>query len=1319
MRYSRFTVYVFLAALMVSCAPSQEVMQQKQSESSSFEEVSSLIADLPAQDQTENQWIFGELVDLGPSGVRSITDMLVAPGNGNDTAARFALNGLAKYVSRPGADTERAMLEAVLLQELESGRHKLVKVFLMEQLELVGSDTSVPVLQSFIGSDRLNESAVHALRAVNSASARQALLDGLSQTQTDKQRKAVIKTLGDLEVSAVGDALLPYITPDDAQSRKVTLYALAQSGNPEAAEALRSSLDTENGYQEIEAERYFLLYAGRLAEEGHVELSSEISRDILSGDFSSDGQSSALTMLVENEGAKARDELIEAAEGPDDRVRATALTLFEQHDDWETPQRWEGDMSGLSPAVQSDILAMLGRSGRGSLAVLSPFLDSDDLSVRIAAAQALALTEQEQALSVLFEALIQAEQQQEITALQSALLQLPTQPVVAEAADRLPSSEGNVQIALIELLAQRRASQQLDVVLDELDSADGPVRMAIYQSMQGIAEPADLPRVVGLLAGVRNEEERSAVQEAVVAVSEGVEESESRSEAVLEALEEAPDRQKPHLLALLPEIGGEQALNAVINASGSSGEAVQQAAWSALADWPEATAIAPLKEAFAVAPESGRSELLEGYIRLVQQSKYSAADKVQLLDEILRETSSTGERVTVINGYAGLESAEALKAVAGHFNDDDEAVKEAALRSAAGILSASGGDAEQQLSLVEATTNPDNRDKIEQYMQQLESGSGQEQNFTSLFNGEDLSGWVGDKDSYLVRDGQIISKDGAAGNLFTEQEYSNFILRFQFKLTPGANNGLGIRSPLEGNPAYDAMELQVIDNTAEKYAELEPYQFHGSVYGVAPAERGYLNPPGEWNTQEVIADGSQITVKVNGHTILDTNIEEVGTPETIDGREHPGLLRETGHIGFLGHGDEVAFRNIRIQDLDVYYPDYSSGSGNGDGMNQPPEGFKALFDGESLEGWKGLVGNPESRAEMSEEELARKQQEANAEMQRHWFVRDGVLSFDGEGHSLVTEKKYKDFEMMVDWKIEPGGDSGVYLRGTPQVQIWDITEWPQGSGGLYNNQDHPSEPLVPADNAIGEWNQMRIKMIGEKVTVHLNDQLVVDNVVLENYWNRDQPIYPKGQIELQSHSTPLYFKNIFIREIPRWEPLFNGEDLSGWERSSDDTGPWHVDDGVLYTEGGTGWLSTTEMYDNFKLKLEYRLPEGGNSGIFLRAPRDGNPAYEGMEIQLLDDTAEQYADLEPWQFTGSIYDVQAPSQKGNAEAGEWHTMEITADGSKMKIKLDGEIIINTDLVNYMDRLDEHPGLKRRSGHIGLQNHDSRVEFRNITIKELK
>ncbi|HND51752.1 MAG TPA: DUF1080 domain-containing protein [Pirellulaceae bacterium] len=210
-----------------------------------------------------------------------------------------------------------------------------------------------------------------------------------------------------------------------------------------------------------------------------------------------------------------------------------------------------------------------------------------------------------------------------------------------------------------------------------------------------------------------------------------------------------------------------------------------------------------------------------------------------------------------------------------------------------------------------------------------------------------------------------------------------------------------------------------------------------------------------------------------------------------------------------------------------------------DKLNVPPEGFVALFNGKDLTGWKGLVGNPKSRAAMKPEELAAAQKTADEKMRAHWSVKDGILLFDGKGDSLCTAKNYGNFQLMCDWKIEKGGDSGLYLRGTPQVQIWD-TEWEpyfkngadKGSGSLWNNAKNPRFPDLKADKPAGQWNTFDITMVGEKVTVKLNGQTVVNNVTLENYWERDKPIYAKEQIELQNHGNTLYFRNIYIKELP-------------------------------------------------------------------------------------------------------------------------------------------------------------------------------------------
>jgi hypothetical protein len=195
--------------------------------------------------------------------------------------------------------------------------------------------------------------------------------------------------------------------------------------------------------------------------------------------------------------------------------------------------------------------------------------------------------------------------------------------------------------------------------------------------------------------------------------------------------------------------------------------------------------------------------------------------------------------------------------------------------------------------------------------------------------------------------------------------------------------------------------------------------------------------------------------------------------------------------------------------------------------NTPPKGFQALFNGKDLTGWQGLVELPD-RAKLKPEQLAAKQKAANEKYLPHWTVRDGVLNYDGKGQSLQTVKDYGNFELWVDWKIGKAGDSGIYLRGNPQVQIWDK---PEGSGGLYNNKEHPSKPLKVADKPIGEWNTFRIIMVGDKVTVYLNGELVVDQVPLENYWERGKPLPATGPIELQHHGDHLWFKNIYIKEL--------------------------------------------------------------------------------------------------------------------------------------------------------------------------------------------
>ena len=190
-----------------------------------------------------------------------------------------------------------------------------------------------------------------------------------------------------------------------------------------------------------------------------------------------------------------------------------------------------------------------------------------------------------------------------------------------------------------------------------------------------------------------------------------------------------------------------------------------------------------------------------------------------------------------------------------------------------------------------------------------------EEGFVSLFDGKTLDGWQGDVKGYEVLNGAIASQTKGGGFLYTDKEYGDFVLRFEFKLEPGANNGIGIRTPMGKNPAYAGMEIQVLDDTSDKYKSIKDYQHHGSIYGVVPAKPGFLKPVGEWNTEEIRCKGKQVTVILNGETIVDADIEKASTPKTIDGQAHPGLKNDQGYICFCGHGAHVEFRNLRVKVL--------------------------------------------------------------------------------------------------------------------------------------------------------------------------------------------------------------------------------------------------------------------------------------------------------------------------------------------------------------------------------------------------------------------
>mgnify|MGYP003858410563 CR=1 FL=1 len=431
-----------------------------------------------------------------------------------------------------------------------------------------------------------------------------------------------------------------------------------------------------------------------------------------------------------------------------------------------------------------------------------------------------------------------------------------------------------------------------------------------------------------------------------------------------------------------------------------------------------------------------------------------------------------------------------------------------------------------------------------------------------------------------------------------------------------------------------------------------------------------------------------------------------------------------------------------------------------------PAGFTSLFNGKDLAGWHGY--NPHSVAKLTGEKKDAMLKKMRDEFPQHWSVKDGEIYNPGTGPYATTDQEYGDFELTLEYNMAPKGDSGVYLRGAPQVQIWDPTDEKSfkhgcqlGSGALWNNSPGKpgKDPLVLADKPAGEWNTLRIVMVGARVSVWLNGQQTVDHASLENFYDRkdyatlkEAGLVPKvatptdydrkvtiparGPISLQTHGAPIKWRNVFLREIAgaeanQWlaskgadgfRPIFNGTDLTGWKGATDQ---YEVIDGAIFCKPKKGGnLYHQDDLTDFVARLEFKVPAGGNNGLCLRFPGTGNTAYVGMcELQVLDDNYDKVrGKLDPRQVHGSAYGMVGAQRGFQRPIGEWNFQEVTVVGSTLKVELNGFIILEADLAKVdmatVMAKSPHPGKDRKNGYFGFAGHNDPAEFRNIALKDL-
>lgn len=899
--------------------------------------IADILATLPAASNQAAERNYAELLATGAVGLGLVCDQVAPSGQVAGVAPRYAVSLLTHYAKTP---VDKAIIEKAFLQALGKATDKEVKAYFISNLQLVGTTASVKPLSDYFSDEALYAPAIAALVTIRTPDVQPVLVAALKTAKPAVQNR-IIEALGELKAKTAMPSILAFASSSDAALQKQALWSLALMGEGSTYSLLLNkakAVDFKN--DPTEAASALVEYLKQLQRPKNIALVSKLASDMLALTLKTEQQHYRLAALKALNWANAElavktlnAELNRFDAGYRREVLKIAASSLKNA---AVKPQWEAIYNKATADTQGEILAMLATASKSDPTFvekrLLPGLNSNNTAVRTVSANALALTGNKKYATNLLDYLLKATSSEEVQPAQEALLQVVDKDNCKALVDKLGTASPAAQLALIQIIAERRASAYFDNIAALTQSGDTTVQNAAYQALNRLSTSAKLSNLLGMLGKTDKDAHLKAIQAAIVPVLDA---------SSVAAVNEAYQSNKNKVIPILAYLEDKSALEKV-NASFEKGTGKEkEAAFTALCNWNNSEAIRTLLK-IRQSPDLSayHSRAFNGMINQLNRSTWNDEQKLAILSESVLGVNSKADQIAVVRAIGRLRGLAALMS-ANRFIDNPDlsatasrSVMQIALPTADAKPGLSGPAVRSALERARKVLDgPDSQYElidIDTYLATLPA-SGSETNqayeltadekkegFDILFNGKDLDNWVGNKTDYVVDNYTLAIYPTATqnrGNLYTAKEYGDFIFRFEFQLTPGANNGLGIHAPLEGDAAYVGKEIQILDNTAPIYAKLEQYQYHGSVYGVMPAKRDFLKPVGEWNQEEVYVKGNFIRVTLNGTVIVEGDMKEVSKNGTLDHKEHPGLNRNTGHIGFLGHGSILKFRNIRIKDL--------------------------------------------------------------------------------------------------------------------------------------------------------------------------------------------------------------------------------------------------------------------------------------------------------------------------------------------------------------------------------------------------------------------
>ena len=1101
--------------------------------------VADLLAQFPTSDLDYRDRLLNEMVQLGPEGFQKIANQLTSPGEGDDTAPRMAINGIARYASELGKENVRDYAETSIIKALENQSDKDIKAFLIHQLNLIGGDKSVAAVKKYLTDDLLSEPATQMLLDARGPQAAQALLDALPKVE-GKPQLTIVKALGELHCKRSVSLITPLIDDKNPKLQKVTLAALASIGDPASYKTLYNAAKTKNfAYDATNAAEAFVNYTARLAEENETDLSKKACKAIFKANQSDDllhNYSKALAIYTQYFGYEAMPLLLKAVDNSNKAFRYSALNLAVNLGGVAATREWIAKAKAVHPEVKAEIIYMLGQKG-DPLAInfVKENLDASNQDVREESITALLKLQARDATPELIDHLSEGK---DIEAVKTALLQLLDEKHLAPVAAKLGQTSGKVKAALVDLLAAKSGKTYFDEILGLTNSSDSNVRIAAFSALKRVSTKDDLDKLIMLLLSALNDNQISQVQLAVVAAAQGVDDEKTENGKVLNALKSTDDKER--IITILPEIGGSVALQTVTDFFNNSTGKTKQAAFEALTNWKDYSASAALFDICKSSSGEFREKAFANYLRQVSSANLPDDEKLLQYRKVMPYAQTNEEKTEVINAIGNLNTFLSMIYLKPFLdkNSLQQVTARAIMKIAMPDSEGNGGFSgdivrnllERVASVISGEESEYDKINIKNYLAKMPGGKG----FVSMFNGENLDGWQGmllngnpikiaklsDKErtklqveankkmfeNWSVRDEQIVF-NGHGANLVSVKKYKDFELIVDWKITKKGDSGIYLR----GTP-----QVQIWDTSR---VEVGAQVGSGGLYNnnkdnIRDPLKVADNPINEWNTFRITMIGNNVTVYLNGELVVD-NVRM----DNYWDRSIP--MFESGTIELQAHGNELAFRDIYVREINTKHIGLTD--------EEIDDDFVSLFNGRNLDGWQGNKTD--------------------------YYAQDGEMVVNPErgGHgNIYTDKEYSDFIFRFDFQLTPGANNGLGIRAPLQgdaayagmeLQILDNTA--PIYANLHKYQYHGSVyGVIPAKRGylkpVGQWNSEEVIVKGTHVTVILNGTTILDGDIKEASKNGtlDGKNHPglkreKGYIGFLGHGAKLKFRDIRIKDLSK------------------------------------------------------------------------------------------------------------------------------------------------------------------------------------------